>query len=173
MTTIAYDGRMLAADMQHTFGGSSKYQRPRSKIKRIRYGDRRFIAALSGTEPGAMALIEWYVHSTNSGGRRVIDYPLDSPILPEDRSATVLIAELFKTGPHKVVHVSSNGAVYEANGQYAIGSGADFAEGAMAAGAAAYVAVEIASKFDVFSGMGVEVVDLKDHPLDAYLFTVL
>jgi ATP-dependent protease HslVU (ClpYQ) peptidase subunit len=171
MTTIAYDGRFLSADMQHTFGGTSRYQQPRSKIKRIRFGDRRFVTALSGTEPGALVLIEWYVFSR--GGRDVAGYPLDAPALTEDRQANVLIAELFPDGQHKVVHVSSNGAVYEATGPYAIGSGTDFAEGAMAAGAPSFTAVEIAAKFDVFTGMGVEAVDLKDHPRDPALFTAL
>ena len=170
MTTLAYDGRLLAADMQHTFGHSARLQRPRSKIFKVRQSHRRFVAATSGTEVGALMLLAWYLNTPET----VAGKEVGAPIQDESQQGSLIVVELLPDKSHKAAHITYNGAVYDITGDhYASGSGAEYAEGAMAAGASAASAVEIASRYDVFSGMGVEVVDLLNHPAHAELFNKL
>lgn len=132
MTVIAWDGKTLAADKQATFGGTPV---PATKIFR----HNAELIGCSGNISESIQFVEWYFH----GG--------DKPVLEDGFSALVI----------------QNGKVYKYEKQliplhldvpvWAAGSGADYALGAMAAGCSAEKAVEIACRFDIHCGLGVDV----------------
>lgn len=126
----------MAADTRAYAGFNGDIGQKR-KIRRFGNGT---LIGVSTNQVGAGELImDWYI----KGAKKPV------PELPED-IFTMLV-------------VKPNGEAYYANnsfliagpltGEYfAIGSGSDYAQGAMAMGASAEQAVEIAARFDVWSG---------------------
>lgn len=134
MTTIAWDGKTLAADRQGAIGDWKFDDGP--KIHRLS-GGRYFAAA------GQCAIGQRVRHWVDTG--------LDKPVLEEgDQFSGIL--------------VTSDGDAYlleyallptHIQPPFAIGSGAQFALGAMAAGVDAVQAIEIANGLCLHSGFGV------------------
>lgn len=137
MTTIAWDGVMLAADKQLTEG-----DRACGRVTKIGWLDRDRMWAISGEAAASMQCLHWL---REAGGT-----PPPTP-WPEK-------AEVY------VIHRSGNVYLYESTaspiemdqGPFAAGSGGPVAHGAMLAGADAYVAVALASTVDIYTGGGID-----------------
>jgi ATP-dependent protease HslVU (ClpYQ) peptidase subunit len=141
MTTIAFDGHTLAADRQSTWGGTATKTR---KIFRATHADgRRMIYGCAGLTHECQAYTRW------------IDGKIERPEFTD----------------LSILSIDQKGRIWHANQtmlwvrimtkQWAIGSGCDYALGAMAAGKSAAEAVRIASKLDVGTGFGVDVLEIK------------
>lgn len=133
MTTIAWDGKTLAADSQATSGTL------RSRVVKIVRSPSGFLCAGAGEFSAIIPWLRWVEHG----------------LVPEDQpehlgsKATVII-------------VDPRGKAYTLEGTpirvpvrdkfWAIGTGAELAIGAMAMGADAAQAVKVAAKFDVHTG---------------------
>ncbi len=147
MTTIAFDGKTMAADKQ-SVGGGRKYQRLTSKIRRGLYHGMPALFSGAGTIVYVDAMIDWFIAGM----------PDDKPEMPEGPdSFTVLVAT--EVGLYE--YIDSLRPIALGPTKWAIGSGAEYALGAMAAGASAKRAVEIACTLDVNSGMGVDTLTLR------------
>lgn len=163
MTTIAFDGKTLAADKQTT-QGSCRLTLEAEKIFQVAQADPWFVM---GQRVAAFG-----VAGTLQGSHYVREAML---------SATGL--DVKTTFPKGVVvtwlAVTEDGNVY-VGGQYedddvawltkvtapiAIGSGCEYALGAMAAGVTAVGAVEIAARFDVNTGGEIQVIHPGKSPI--------
>lgn len=153
MTTVAWDGKTLAADTRATNndmiiqGGCTKLFR----VKRHKQeylvggaGDRHRVAQLVGVlgqKSGLTDLAELMPSETNHGFLIIHD------------------CTTSKTYSYE----SSDSSLIERTEQYAIGSGASFAMGAMLAGCTAEGAVLIASKLDIHTNNIVDVMYEDDN----------
>lgn len=136
MTTIAWDGKTLAADRRATWGGTPVVV---TKAARIKAPDGLWwLVGTSGHSAQCEAAMRWMAGRAGK---------------PDDLNDCSRIA------------VSPRGDVWHATGvlwsligrrAWAIGSGSDYALGAMAAGATAKQAVRIAARLDVSTGNGVQ-----------------
>jgi len=139
MTTIAWDGKTLAADkLASTGNGRGKT----TKIFRIR--DCLFGA--TGTQSLCIEMAEWF---------RAGAVPADLPALQKDpnKNAGVLVVlpdgslQKYESGPYPLPVDDE---------KFAIGSGGDFARAAMYFGLTAVEAIAVAEHFDVNTGNGVD-----------------
>ena len=138
MSTIAWDGRigMLAADRQLTLGNSPL---PVTKLFKVHTADGVVLVGCCGAYEEALLFVDW------------LTSPAEKVELSDDFYALVV-----KQG--RCYRYERHLKEYLINAPFwAAGSGADYAIGAMAMGANAREAVEIASTYDVFSGCGVDV----------------
>lgn len=136
MTTIAWDGKRLAADSQIT---TSSGVRDGYRTKILRRG--AVIAGAAGPVGSIKAFTDWVQ------GGLVGDIPAMHP----DTEA-LLIA------PGHVLSLEDGGRLVPMNVNVtAIGSGAKMAIGAMEAGASARKAIEIAARRDVWTGGAITV----------------
>lgn len=138
MTTIAYDGQTLAADRQSTWGTTPTWVRKAFRTDHPEHG--AWLWACSGLTEECDAFHAW---AHGSGVKATMK---DTRVLAvhEDGSIWTMGDGLIWTR----LHVDC----------WAIGSGCDYALGAMHAGACAKAAVLIASKLDVHTGGGVDCV---------------
>lgn len=136
MTTIAWDGKVLAGDRQRTFGGTPI---PVTKVFR----QDRYVFGCSGNSDECVLLATWLAHGMPVN---------DKPKCDDVGALLVRDSKLYYiTSPHLLL--------LEIDAPFfAIGSGADYALGAMAMGADAATAVKVAAKLDVNTGMGVDCV---------------
>lgn len=134
MTTVAFDGRTLAADRK--MGGWM------DACKIFKLKDGRYLAG-AGYYDQIVEVVAWIDEGA---------HPDKKPKLPEDEGSSLLLVEegaaYWLTWPYLRTVLVRDPFV-------AIGSGGEFALGAMAAGANARKAVEIACRFDPHSGKGV------------------
>lgn len=130
MTTIAWDGKTLAADTRNTSGGM-----PWVGIKAYRLSDGRLFAGSGSTEDSEAAM-HWLENGDNKP--TVKDF---SAILIENGECFRLEDKLVKIPVHAPFH--------------ACGSGRDYAMAAMHMGKSAREAVEFACLYDVYTGMPV------------------
>lgn len=135
MTTIAWDGKVLAADSQITEGGLRSHQ---NTEKIIRYHSQFF--AYAGTLASCLAVIKWL----KKGGKKK-----DRPEL-EDIDFAVLH---IKAGKAMLYYDDFNPV--QQLPPYTAGTGRELALGAILAGATARQAVEIACDVDIKSGLPV------------------
>jgi hypothetical protein len=145
MTTIAYDGRYLAADRREICSGLV-----RSMTKIFVFDS--VVYAACGQIPDVLRIVEWL----NSG------YEVkERPTLQEGGGWGLVI----RKGATRTVHqIQGNTPVLHRLTERfcADGSGRDFALAAMALGKSARDAVELASLFDASTGGGVDVFDVKE-----------
>lgn len=148
MTTIAWDGRTLAGDRRSVFGVTPMLE-PIPKIYRITYQGLDSIAGYAGSLVYCQRVLAW------------IKAGCDQDKRPEKEK---------DDDEFSVVVINNNGITYfndrfypESLGfrPWAIGSGRDYAIGAMAAGASAKKAVGIAASYDVFTGGEIDVLTLQ------------
>lgn len=136
MTTIAYDGRIIAADSRITSGGylsDDKFL----KLRKIRIERRVLLAAAAGALVDILKFFKWV-----EGGMDADLWDMDEENLEGvafEVVKTKLVIRLFSEGPTPMDTMCP----------FAIGSGGQFAEGAMLAGATAIDAVKIAAKRDL------------------------
>lgn len=140
MTTIAYDGYVLAAD---TMSQSSFIDQV--PFRKIRTFSDCWIAG-AGTVGAILQWVDWY-----RSGADKDDYPYER-LNGEDSLGGIFVVSR-KTGKLEVWGPSHPYACVEASyGVNALGSGEHFAMGAMLAGANAIEAVKVASKLDPGTG---------------------
>lgn len=144
MTVIAWDGRLIAADSQVTYG-TSRGSKPVEKIRRV--GD--VIYACTGSASLFEPMMAWHQAGAS---------PTDKPVAAEGDAATRLI--VWKEGrclsykletPYPEEHFAPEGW----------GIASDHVMGAMDAGIDAKTAVENAIKREVYLGGPVLCVDLR------------
>lgn len=132
MTTLAYRDGVLAADSLATAGGIRD-----SEVLKVRKIGRLLTAGC-----GSGALCEKFVGWVQRG------MPGNSPWEGSGADGNSLLVAPDRS----LVVFGVNGPWRVDRPFYALGSGGDIALGAMAAGASAEEAVEIAIRFDVYSG---------------------
>lgn len=140
MTTVAWDGKSMAADRMMTFGTTPV---PTSKLHRITFQKKPAILGFSGTADEFIPLLQWLKKPKG-------DAPLSQD--RQDWSAMVVL----KSGE---VFYAAGKPVFISLGKitWSIGSGGDYAMGAMDFGATAEEAVAIACARDTASGLGIDV----------------
>jgi len=142
MTTIAWDGRTLAADRQRTHGDS---RQPVCKL----HDCGEYVYASCGDRPDGVAVARWLSAGADWDKRPTLDEGGCCGIAVRKADGAVFVVE------GKTVTLCP-----VPPGPTATGSGKDYALAAMACGKDARGAVEIASRFDVFTGLGVDAVDV-------------
>lgn len=149
MTTVVWDGRSMAGERMYCIGGTP-VKGPAPKIRRLTWKGVPAVMGASGVLEYGNALMDWLESGTPAGRE---------PMLPsdDDDGANVLLATADMT------YLFHNSLTPVAIGKipWAAGSGANYALGAMAMGASARKAVEIACGLDVNSGMGIDVLRLR------------
>ena len=141
MTTIAWDGRIMAADRQATrenglISSVQKLWRPKPNI----------IAGFSGGLGECVALKAWFDHGADPK-----EYPK-----PENISDPAVMMFVIKGDPIVFCFEGSPFALSFRNVPFARGCGAAVALGAMSMGANAIRALEITSRLDAFTGEGID-----------------
>lgn len=141
MSVIAFDGKRIAADKQSTCAGLPVVTRKILKTEKA-------ILAWTGDQEQGLALAEWFLNGKNKN---------DWPKFQSGENWTRLI-------------VVENGIVgfYEKEPYMqtvddkftAWGSGRDYAIATMSLGFDAFKAVEVASQFDVYCGLGVDIYEI-------------
>lgn len=138
MTTIAWDGKTLAADKRTSFGSLHSTT---SKLHSIG----GCLVAGAGTTALIMEMIEWLKAGCD---------PKEFPAAQRDGKECVSLLVIHPGGAVRQYENSPYPLVIE-NEFWAIGSGRDFATAAMHLGKTAKEAVEIAAIFDTATGNGV------------------
>ena len=139
MTTVAWDGHTLAADRQ--MGGWMNV----SKIFKLKDG--RHIAGCGPTFDAICEIVRWMGAGSD---------PSKKPDIPTDDAPDLLIVDAkgavtWVTWPYTTGMKISEQFI-------AIGSGREYALGAMATGANARRAIEVACRFDKQAGQGIDAV---------------
>lgn len=142
MTTIAYRDGILAADSHATYGGGSAHKHTCRKLFRKTIIENKkkvdVIIATAGDSSPGLVFVDWY-----GSGKPIPDTFLHI-------GGEFLCLVLTPKGLFEFDIYCRGEEVMD--DFYAIGSGAPFALGAMAAGKCAYDAVRIAAKYDPYTG---------------------
>lgn len=148
MTTIAYDGRFLAADTRGTYGNDGICQATCHKL-RVE-NDVAFSATGRITDVWLTKLIDWWLNGAD---------PANMPPRGSDEEVGNFII-VYSTGALALTY----GTPYpqEMGKPVAWGSGANYAIGAMEMGADAMRAVLVAMKHDGPTGGDIEFIDMED-----------
>lgn len=142
MTVIAYDGRYVATDKQATRGS---YSATCTKVFQV--GSK--VATYTGCADHGGMLIAW------------LRMGADPKAFPQDRDEkTNAYLAVFEWGQPIYCYENYPIPVIIEDPIFAAGNGRDYALAAMYLGFSAERAVEVASHFDVYCGMGVDVIDL-------------
>ena len=145
MTTIAWDGKILAADRQRTNGNTCQLAR-----KLFICGD--FVYGATGMMADIPVIRRWL-----EGGAKFEERPECDDSEGGDAGLVIRKVDLalfLLQGKRRYALIDLPG------GPIATGSGVDFALAAMACGKGAREAVEVASLFDAGTGRGVDYVVL-------------
>lgn len=144
MTTVAYKDGVLAADRRVTFGAVKDAFS--TKIARGQNG----LIGVAGALTLSRRALRWFVEGETS------ERPAFSL---GDKIAQAIIVR--PSGALEFHDDAGWAQIETSQPYYALGTGAEFAYGAMASGASAVEAVEIASRFDLQSGDGVDSLAIK------------
>lgn len=141
MTCIAWDGKSIAADKLLISGEIASVG---TKIKRLGSG---VVVGWTGTHECGLALIRWL---------EGIDKNWPTFQADKDRWTRLIVIERGKVSVFEQEPIPQ-----PVEGEFdAWGSGREFSLGAMAMGATAKQAVEVANRFSITCGLGVDVIDL-------------
>ena len=143
MTTVAWDGRTLAADRQSTSNDGCRTSQV-TKIRRMPDGR---LAAAAGAAARCNAYLTW-----------LADQSQPRPAWQDSTETSVYALEVLLDGT-LLKHEEHGFFVLECPFA-AMGSGASYALAAMACGKSAAEAIEIAARFDAWTGGGVDVLEL-------------
>ena len=138
MTTLAWDGKTLAADKQCNWISTPA---PTTKIRKFKNSSRFFCGGGTGVAWECDLLMDYI------DGEPAPDVTDESSLLLIDHSKRIWLMNKFL----RPVQVELP--------QFAVGSGGDYALGAMLAGLDAPEAVLVACELDTKSGMGVDTID--------------
>lgn len=161
MTTIAFDGRYLAADGRMTRGDiicTDSFQKIHVFTAMIR-GEAQEVAAFgAGSWSGIFAIMEWMKKNDVFD----IDPDLPRPSFPADNDGNAVsmdVAFITKSGELYCLDDQSRPAPYIA--PFGEGSGFPFAQMALNMGMSAPDAIRQAIKMDINSGGDVQVFDIE------------
>jgi hypothetical protein len=140
MSVVAWDGQIIACDRQ---GTNSNLRHKVSKS--IRCFDERTLLFWTGTHEQGLMLAQWYVDGAK---------PDKWPEFQKDKEDWTRLIVAGKEQIETYEHLPIAQIIMD--DIMAWGCGRDYALGAMAAGADAVKAVEIASLYDPACGLGVE-----------------
>lgn len=138
-TTIAFDGSMIAADEQHT-AGNAKHMGAK---KIVYFPERHCWVAGAGECAKIQAFFRWFPDQ-------------DKTVIISGEYQMMVIAE---TGD-LTIYQGSNKEPVPMTAPFAMGSGQDFAMGAMAAGKTAKEAIAITEDLDIYTGGKIQVITL-------------
>lgn len=154
MTTIATDGRTIAADRMVVYGGE---ERARYAERKVRVDGGVAVVASAGKPAVCEAVATWLVNREATG---ILDQPFPDAAVG-GHAFGVLVAMGDNRGGVRWMFVNEDDRAPRPIGlPFALGTGERWALGAMLAGASPERAVEIAIECDLFSGGGVDVVDV-------------
>src|SRR6185369_7569895 len=143
-SVVVWDGNTIAADRQSSNNG---LKRTVSKMRQLANGE---VIAWVGSLDVGLALASWY-----EKGQHVEDWPK----LQDDKEKWTTLVII--TPDRRIFYYEQTTEPIECfDKQMSWGCGRDFALGAMAMGADARRAVEVASQFSTDCGMGVEAFDI-------------
>lgn len=142
MTTIAWDGRMLAADRCRVSTTGMK----QSVVKVIDAGE--YVFAVCGDLVDKPTVARWLIAGAKWEERPELDRDVCAGIAVRKKDAAVFLVE----GKRPTLNELPPGPT-------AVGSGSPYAVAAMACGKNAREAVEIATMFDESTGLGVNFVE--------------
>lgn len=143
MTVIAYDGRYVAADKQ-----SNEHSTISTCTKLFQIGAK--VCAPTGHAGHGMMLLAWFKDGAD---------PASFPAVYEKQNAFLYV---FEYGRPVLSYENYPVPVAVEDGKFAWGSGGDYAIGALAVGANAMEAVEVACRYNTYCGRGMTVFDLKE-----------
>lgn len=141
MTTIAYKDGVMAADSR-AFSGDSGYIGTKMKIRRL--PDGRLIGASSSRVGAGEAILDWYAAGADIKNR---------PDGVDRDDVNLLVVH-----PDGRAQIANDGWTLTgmlSNPYFAIGSGVEYAQAVLEFGGTPEQAVEIACKFDSYSGLPV------------------
>jgi hypothetical protein len=142
MTTIAYDGKTMAADSQ----GSGDF------IEQIEYQkifeNDRYVLGIAGDFGVTLKLKIWLLDSSES----------NKPVFSESEHMGALV---YCKNRKELFFMDRNLVFIPCGIPSAIGSGGRYAMGAMLAGASAKEAVEISKKLDVNTGGKIQAINIE------------
>ena len=144
MTVIAWDGKTLAADKQAT---NNNLKRTVTKIRRVK----ECLIFSSGDFDSCVQLMDWYERGCD---------PTNWPAFQGVKDEATNLYFITKHGRVGAYERRSLPFFYE-DKFFACGSGRDYAITAMHCGKSAIEAVEIACRFDVSCGMGIDFLTLE------------
>lgn len=147
MTTIAYDGKRIAADSQACWGEVLAPTRIQ-KLWHLQHQGSRIVVAGAGNPTALMTLARLFLLNRD----RVLQHHalLSPPGFPKDLGGSLLVIDV---ATKRVFHMGEDATCFDITGSLAAcGSGREFALGAMYHGANAMGAVEAAISFDPYSG---------------------
>lgn len=137
MTTIAYDGRTLAADRRVSTSNGTRYA-PVTKLRRLPDGR---LVGCGGSLNDGIQFVDWLLDSARKETRPRLDESFRALVIDADGRLLDYEQSLIPT---------------EEGVPFAIGSGSAYARAAMACGKTAAEAVGVAERFDLFTGDGVD-----------------
>jgi len=147
MSCVCWDGKTLAADRQGTAGGNKTTV---SKIAMVKDGKNIYAVGFVGLHTNGLKMLEWFAEGA------VED---EFPQIENDGESLTSMIVASKHGI--VVYEQCPTPIKFPDKLQAWGSGGSLALGAMAAGADAKKAVLIASKYDIYCGLGVDAITVK------------
>ena len=145
MTVVVWDGKTLAADKQATNNG---LKLKTTKIFRMR----GHLVGFTGSLDYVSLMHKWFEDGAD---------PEKYPKQQEDDNKWV--GMIVITPDKKILKYEQTAYPidFTETKQLCIGSGRDFAFGALAMGADAYTAVEVACEYDNGCGMGIDILELE------------
>ena len=143
MSVVVWDGKTLAADCQVTAAGTRHRV---SKIRKLESGE---VLAWTGWQDSGLAMADWYQQGAD---------PKAFPAIQSDENRWSRLVVASPAGVFAYEHLPFRLDVLDP--YCAWGAGMDYALGALAMGADARRAVEVACLFSVDCGFGVEAYDL-------------
>ncbi len=147
MSTVAWDGKTLAADRQATNQGT---MRPATKIRKLESGE---VMAITGNYGAGLIMMKWY-----EDGADLAKYPA----FQADKEEWCRLIVARPDGTVLEYERQPIGMVFP-DTRKAWGSGMDFALGALCHGANAIEAILIASGLDESTGIGVDSFQVVHH----------
>jgi hypothetical protein len=138
MSILAYDGKLIAADRQGTINDTRGTMKKLVKVGNV-------VIGWVGTQTNGLIMMRWFLDGAD---------PAKFPETNDDPgtcSRLIVVSKkeliLFEASPEPMKFLDK---------KQAFGSGMDLALGAMAMGANAKQAVQIACKYDIHCGMGID-----------------
>lgn len=143
MTTIAWDGRYLAADTLGTRDGN----RSLSELRKLLVSNGRAFATCGNYGPAMERLVEWYEAGHD---------PENLPNMPKADGGLIVVSG-------RQLWVISCEMPYpdEEHPPFTLGSGRDIALGSMDRGATAMEAVQSAIRWDINTGGEIDFIDME------------
>lgn len=161
MTTIAFRDGILAADTQGSWGGTPTIQTKIRRLPKFALAGAGIIERILDLEDDLRAWVNWDAFSIHKlldfrwerfKGEGAPDYDRDPQVIAVSPHGTV----------YKLCRDRFSLTTLAAGPFIALGSGSDYALGAMAHGATAAEAVAIAARLDIHTGGEIQTLKVKD-----------